>query len=226
MDRNTVIGFVLLALLFFGYFYYTRQGQLALEKERQHQQDSLNKLKPKIDTSINTALLKDTSSSQTQAVPNILQDSTVKEQLTTIENKVLRITFSNKGGQPSKVELKGFKTFDKKPLILEDGAFNNISYPINVGQNQTAQTSDLLFTPLPLQTTGSGSVELNYVLQTKNGEKIVHQYILSPSGYMIDFNIKMDGANKLLTQNTLNMTWQAKANKVEKDIDGKHNNHM
>ena len=36
MDRNTIIGFALLAVLFFGYFYYTRQGQLALEKDQQH----------------------------------------------------------------------------------------------------------------------------------------------------------------------------------------------
>ncbi len=220
MDRNTVIGFVILALLFFGYFYYTRQGQLALEKDRQHQQDSINRLKPKIDTSINTAILKDSSSPKVTALsPGVIQDSTGKEQLTTIENKVLRITFSNKGGQPDRVELKGFKTFDKKPLILQDGAFNNISYAINVGQNQTAQTSDLLFTPAPPKTNNNGSIELDYFLQTTNGEKIEHQYILSADGYMIGFNIKIDGANKLLTQNTLNMIWQAKANKVEKDIE-------
>ncbi|MEO6637191.1 MAG: membrane protein insertase YidC [Ginsengibacter sp.] len=220
MDRNTVIGFVLLALLFFGYFYYTRQGQLALEKERQHQQDSLDKLKPRIDTSINTALLKDTSSTKAAALsPNIIQDSTAKEQFTTIENKVLRITFSNKGGQPNKVELKGFKTFDKRPLMLEDGAFSNITYPINIGQNQTAQTSDLLFTPSAPQITSNGGAGLSYFLQTKNGDKIEHQYILSPDGYMIDFNIKMEGADNLLSQKTLNMTWQAKANKVEKDIE-------
>ena len=35
---------------------------------------------------------------------------------------------------------------------------------------------------------------------------------------MIGFNIKLDGANKLITQNTLNLTWEAKAEKQEKDI--------
>ena len=34
MDRNTVIGFVLLALLFFGYFYYTSQGQIGFGKTK------------------------------------------------------------------------------------------------------------------------------------------------------------------------------------------------
>ncbi len=219
MDRNTVIGFVLLALLFFGYFYYTRQGQLALEKEKQHQEDSINRLKPKVDTSIHTAL-QDTVSSKAIALSSgIIQDSTGKEQFITVENKVLKITFSNKGGQPNKVELKNFKTFDKKPLILQDGNFNNISYLINIGQNQTAQSSDLLYIPSRPQTNKDGKIELNFFLQTKNGEKIEHQYILSPDDYMMDFNIKLEGANKLLTQNTLNMTWQAKADKVEKDIE-------
>ncbi len=218
MDRNTVIGFVLLAVLFFGYFYYTRQGQLAVEKERQHQQDSLDKLKPKIDTSIKVAAKPD--SIRTNALASgVIQDSSGKEELMTVENKVLKITFSNKGGQPQKIELKDFQTFDKRPLILEDGHFNNISYAVNIGENQTAQTSELLFTPSQPQTTQDGKTIVSYLLQTKNGEKIEHQYILSPDNYMIDFNVKLQGSNKLLTQNKLNLNWQAKANKQEKDIE-------
>ena len=220
MDRNTVIGFALLAVLFFGYFYYTKQGQLALEKERQHQQDSINKLKPKIDTSINIVASPDSLHPKSNySSSGILQDSSAKEEFTTAENKVFKITFSNKGGQPQKIELKNFKTFDKKPLILQDGHFNNISYTVNIGENQTAQTSELLFTPAQPQTTGDGKIIITYFLQTKNGEKIEHQYILSPDNYMIDFNIKLQGSNKLLTQNKLNLIWQAKANKVEKDIE-------
>ncbi len=220
MDRNTVIGFVLLAVLFFGYFYYTRQGQLALEKEKQHQQDSLNRLNPKVDTSANIAAIQDSSATQPISSPaNIIQDSTGKEELAVVENKVLKVTFSNKGGQPKTVELKNFKTFDKKPLILQDGKFNNISYAVNVGDNQTAQTSDLLFTPTQIQNEPGGKIIITYFLQTKNGEKIEHQYILQPDNYMIDFNVKLQGSNKLLTQNTLNLTWQVKANKLEKDIE-------
>ena len=80
MDRNSIIGFMLLALLFFGYFYYTKQGQLTYEKEQQHIQDSIDKLKPKIDT---TQLKKTNLDSiakiqqQTQ-LQGILQDTTGK----------------------------------------------------------------------------------------------------------------------------------------------------
>ncbi len=220
MDRNTVIGFVLLALLFIGYFYYSRQGQLTAEKERQHQQDSLNKLKPKVDTSINIAAKPDSASPATNTTSsNFIQDSSAKEELMTVENKVLKITFSNKGGQPQKIELKNFQTFDNRPLILEDGHFNNISYAVNIGENRTSQTSELLFKPSAPQTTDKGNILVSYSLTTKNGERIEHQYTLSPDDYMVIFDIKFQGSSKLLTQNKLNLIWQAKANKQEKDIE-------
>jgi YidC/Oxa1 family membrane protein insertase len=219
MDRNTIIGFGLLAVLFFAYFYYTSKGQHELEKQKIHIQDSLNKLKPKIDTSIHALKVTDTSLSKKEsALSGIKQDSTGKEQLVTVENKVLKITFSNKGGQPKTVELKDFKKFNKTPLILQDGDFNNITYPINVGNNQTAQTSELLFTPSPVEKTADGNEIISFSLQTENGATIEHQYILKPDDYMINFNVKFTGANNLITQNILNLTWQTKAEKQEKDM--------
>ncbi|MEO6258349.1 MAG: membrane protein insertase YidC [Ginsengibacter sp.] len=220
MDRNTVVGFVLLALLFIGYFYYTQKGQMAVEKQRQHVADSLSRLKPRIDSSTNTASIIDTLITKAiSSSSNVMQDSAAREEEMTVQNKVLKITFSNKGGQPKIVELTNFKTFDKKPLILQDGTFDNISYAINVGENQTAQTGDLLFTAAPVQKTGDGKLLVTYTLQTKNGEKIEHQYVLEQDNYMLDFNVNMVGANKLLSQNKLSLTWQAKAKKLEKDID-------
>jgi YidC/Oxa1 family membrane protein insertase len=222
MDRNTVIGFVLLALLFFGYFYYTRQGQLTVERQKQHIQDSLNKIHPKVDTSLTAATSQDSTFAKAKSDSlsgAIIQDSSGKEQLIEVENKLLKITFSNKGGQPQKIEIKKYKTFDGKPLILQDGQFNNISYPINTGINQTAQTSDLLFTPSAIQTNPDSTQTISFRLQTRNGESIEHQYILKPDDYMIGFNIKLSGATSLVTKNTLNLLWEVKAAKLEKDIE-------
>ncbi|HEV2830804.1 MAG TPA: membrane protein insertase YidC, partial [Hanamia sp.] len=220
MDRNTVIGFVLLALLFFGYFYYTRQGQLVLEKQKQHIQDSLNKIKPRTDTSLLTAKASDSSLAKKDSlVSGIQQDTTGKEQLVTLENKLVKITFTNKGGQPKKVELKNFKTFDGDPLMIDDGTFNNISYAINTGANQTAQTSDLLFTPSSPHKDANGNEIISFYLKSQDGQAIEHQFVLKPDNYMIDFVIKINGANKLFTQNILNLTWQARAEQKERDID-------
>ena len=222
MDKNTVIGFVLLAILFFGYFYYTRQGQLTVERQKQHIQDSLNKIHPKVDTSLTAGSSHDSTFANAKSdslTGAIIQDSSGKEQLIEVETKLLKITFSNKGGQPQKIEIKKYKTFDGKPLILQDGQFNNISYPINTGINQTAQTSDLLFTPSSIQTDADSTQIISFRLQTRNGESIEHQYILKPDNYMIGFNIKLSGANNLVTKNTLNLLWEVKAGRLEKDIE-------
>ncbi len=84
-----------------------------------------------------------------------------------------------KAGSRKSVELKNFKTFDKKPLIIQDGNFNNISYAINTGSNQTAQTSDLLFTPSARTNNSDGKQIISFSLQTKDGQTIEHQYTLS-----------------------------------------------
>lgn len=219
MDRNTVIGFVLLAVLFFGYFYYTQQGQAVLEKQKLHIQDSLNKIKPKNDTASLGAIKEDSTKLKSENLySGVIQDSVASEQLVTVETNLLKITFTNKGGQPKIVELKKFKTFDGRPLIVDDGKFSNISYAINTGNNQTAQTDELFFTPLPLEKDANGNQVMSFKLQTKNGQSIEHQYILLPDNYMMDFLIKMNGANSLVNQNTVNLLWQAKATQKEKDI--------
>ena len=220
MDRNTVIGFALLAFLFIGYYYYNTQGQQLLEKQKMHIQDSLDKIHSKIDT----AQLKAKNTDSISIVPasnlssGLIQDSSLTEGTFTIENNLAKYTFTNKGGQPKIVELKKFKTAGGQPLLLNDGKFNDISYEIRVG-NQTLQSSNLLFTAKPVMTSTDSSKVVSFLLTTANGETIEHQYVLKPDDYMVDFTIKMNGANSLFYQNTLNFVWAAKATQSEKEIE-------
>ncbi len=193
---------------------------MAAEQQKQHIQDSLDRLKPKVDTTAKLKAVNDSIAAKRDTLDSAFkQDTTGKEQLITVENKLLKITFSSKGGQPKQILIKNFTTFDGKPLILQDGSFNNISYPINTGNNQTVQTSDLLFTPSAVQTTADSSQVITFSLQTNTGESIQHQYIIRPDDYMLGFNIKLNGANKLEPQNKIDLLWKVKAVKLEKDID-------
>ena len=225
MDRNTVIGFALLAFLFIGYFYYSQQGQAAQEKQRLHIEDSLSKIQPKIDTALLSAKPADTSTNQfpvstpeSSLSSGLQQDSALTEETITIENNLAKYTFTNRGGQPKMVDLKNYKTAKGEPLLIDDGKFDDISYEIRVG-NQTLQSSDILFSAKPVMTSTDSNQVLSYVLTTLNGETIEHQYVLRPDDYMVDFTIKMNGANNLLYQNTLNFVWNAKATQMEKEID-------
>lgn len=215
MDRNSIIGFGLLALLFFGYFYYTQQGRSAYEAEQKHIQDSLNRLKPPKDTAIVATV--DSTALKTPAPVGFLTDTNIVEKSITVENDVVKITFSNRGGQPQIVELKEFKTFDGQPLILNDGSFNKLSYPINTGNGNTVQSGDLLFKTLPIQQRGKNKV-VSFVLNAGNERQIIHEYVFKPDSYLVEFNIRMKGANSLVTNNTLHLAWDVKARQQEKDL--------
>ncbi len=212
---------MLLALLFFGYFYYTKQGQLAYEKEQQHIQDSINKLRPKVDTTrLSKTNLDSLAKIQEQSqLQGILQDTTGKEQFFKVETDLYEVTFTNKGGQPYSIRLKKYKTFNGKPLLIDDGSFNNISYQINTGANKTAQTSDLLFTKLPESKSANGNQTITYAISLANGSSIEHQYIIQPDNYMMDFNIRLKQAGNLFTDQVLRLGWDAKATQKEIDLD-------
>ncbi len=221
MDRNSVIGFVLLALLFFGYFYYTRQGQVALEQSKQHVADSIarvNKLKSADSVRLAAANPDTTHPKNIQASGSFKQDSSGSEQLSVLENDLVKITFTNKGGQPKIVELKKYKTYDHKPLILQAGGYNTISYPINVQQNQTAQTGDLFFNVIK-DSVQNKSTTLTYQINNGAGEVLQHSYQLPDNEYMLNLFINITGSNKLITQQAINLQWQAEAVQVEKDVE-------
>ena len=119
-DRNTVIGFILLALLFFGLFYFNSQEQARNAKNeaiKQAEKDSIakvNQAKQKIDT---TNRQKDTINRQQIQAPvaaGYFQNATKgTEKTETLENDLVRIGFTNKGGQIKWVELKKFKNQDQ-----------------------------------------------------------------------------------------------------------------
>jgi len=51
-----------------------------------------------------------------------------------------------------------------------------------------------------------------------SGPSIIHQFVIRKNDYMIDFNVKFNGADQLLSQSNLNITWQSKAMQLERDL--------
>ena len=218
MDRNTVIGFVLIGALLMGMFYFNNRGNAAFLAEQKRIADSVARTKPKVDLSrLNTDSLNHDATIKGKAAGAFQQSSSPAEELTTIENEVLKVTFTNKGGQPKIVELKKYKTLDGKPVIILKGDFNKISYKINSGDNEVANTSDLAFVTGPKSENADKSQTISYSIRDSAGKQITHQYTLRPDDYLLDFTISMNGADKLVSQNTINLQWQAQTNQVEKD---------
>lgn len=218
-DKNSVIGFVLLAGLFMGYFYFTRVGQLELEAKQKQIRDSLAALQPIIKDTAGVATVLDTAVTVPVGTPgSFVQEGNILEQLTVVENELVKVTFSNKGARPVAVELKNYVSADSQQVKLISGTFNQFSYLINTGANQTTSTEDLFFSGTNIEKNQAGESVLIYTLKDSTGRSLEHRYTLKPNDYMFGLNILSEGADKLFTNNTINFLWQLQADQQELDI--------
>lgn len=226
-DRNTVIGFVILAGLFFGYFYFTNKQQSEYRKQQAEKQkrekaiqDSINLVnKPKQDSlsRIADSVAKITKVGSFQAA---IKDTTEKQVVA--ENELIKVTFTNKGGQVKKVELKKFKGLDSNEVKLAASSFDKLGYAINTGNNTTANTAELYFNAAEPVKNADGSQTIAFTLQSSDSTAstaITHKFTIRPNDYMLDFTADLTGADKLLTQGNMNLTWQYAAAQQESDID-------
>lgn len=222
MDKNTVIGFVLIGALLIAMFVINSRSSQAYQAEQKRIADSIARSKPRVDPAIalKDSLLKDSLMAAKQKLPAILITTPSNaEQFDTLENSLVKIVFTNKGGQPKMVELKNYKKFDGKPIILATGNFNKLSYTINTGINITEQTGNIAFVSSKKNVLADKSQRISYVLKDSTGNAITHQFTMRPDSYLVDFDLSMTGADKWVSQNAINLLWQTETPQVEKDIE-------
>jgi YidC/Oxa1 family membrane protein insertase len=224
-DRNTIIGFVVLALLFFGYFYFNRQQQLSYEAE-QRRLDSINKAKNPvlIDTTAKTAQTQ--APVDSQAVPAssdgwpLLAAGEGDEVV--VQNNVFRIGFNTRGGQPAWVELFNYKDGDSGLVRLADSEFDKLSYKVVKGMNDVVNTDQLNFNQVDSVSNSDGSKTYNFKMvagDSNSKAEIVHSYTVKPDDYMLGMQIALSDPNRLVQGNTLQLTWAYHASQQESAID-------
>ena len=172
-NKNTLIGFVLIAAILFGWMYFMTPSKEQLA-EQQRIQDSIRQVRleeyrldsirqaesRKADAQL-AALQTDTaqlanldSLGMAQLKQNALRDkygifavaAEGEERTWAIENKLQKLTFSTLGGFLKQVELKDYKTYDSLPLITFDPetAKFDLSFFAN---NRIVNTSQFYFQP-------------------------------------------------------------------------------
>lgn len=221
-DRNTVIGFVILAALFFGYFFVTNKEQAAARKEKARLDSIASANQPKPDTAALRQNALSADSMRRAGSLGIFNDSAGKnEQVIYAENNLFRVAFSTKGGQPRAVELKKFKNMDSGHVKLANAPFNDISYRISTSGSSSIETSELNFSRIDSVKNADGSTSYAFTRLSSdsgNAASITHRYTIRPDQYMIDFDIELNGATQMLPQNTMNLTWKYAADQQESDI--------
>ncbi len=216
-DKNTIVGFVLLGILFFVYFWYTNKQQAVLKGAEERAQDSIAQVKAAQVKPADPAIayqdsVRNDSLSRISQAGAFENAGVGNEQNIAVENSLMRVIFSNKGGQIKSVRLKDYKSIDSSLVTLGGGKNDAIGYTVNTGNNQSTETANLYFTPSAITKKSDGSQIITYTLSSASGQKITHQYIIRPDNYMIDWNIGLAGANQLLTNNVMNFRWNISVN--------------
>ncbi len=222
MDKNTVIGFGLMFVLFIGYFWYSNRQFAESQAWEKHKKDSIARVeavrKPVIDkAAAYQDSLRTDSLSKSQAAAGFMPAG--REEATVLENDVLKATFTNNGGKLKSVELKKYKSYDSTNVVLNGNASDKLFYTVNTAAGKSAPVSDLAFDVESKKANADGSQTIVFKAADSAGKAIYHQFTLHKADYLIDWNIRMEGASQLLSSNTLNINWNITPVRHENSLD-------
>ena len=246
MDKKSIIGIVLIFAILVVFSIINQPSKEEIEATK-HKRDSIalvekekeNLLKQQLEQQAvvdNNVPATDSVSSESQIQEKTQQFGVFgaaavgTEEFYTLENNLMKITFSNKGGRIYSVELKDYQTNDSLPLMLFDGP--KTQFGINFfAQNRSIQTDQFYFTPVinrketivtgPEVKKGSeGKIKFNkqnpggketfsFRLEVAPGSFMEYDYTLEYNSYLVGFDVKMQGMNQYIASNQsyLSFNW-------------------
>jgi YidC/Oxa1 family membrane protein insertase len=140
-----------------------------------------------------------------------------KNGFTEINNGLLRLKISNRGGQIVEAEVLDYTTFDGKPIYLIKDGNASFSIDLQTKDGKKLATKDLYFEPSLTQEGDDQVLQMKLKASEKNF--LVFEYRLKPEDYMMDFNIRSQGLNQVLnTDEDPLLTWKIKAFRFAKSI--------
>jgi YidC/Oxa1 family membrane protein insertase len=232
MDKNTILGFVLIAAILIGFSVLNRPSeeeiarqkayndsitrvQLAqqeVEKQAQVQQDI---------TAENTAVASDSASMEKfmNAHGDFKSSVYGEEQLFVLENELVKITLSNKGGKVIAAELKNYLSQDSLPVKLFNQEEADFSFTMALRNNHIVNTSALYFKPVSAITMDeAGNQKITFRLQSDADAYFDFTYTLPADDYMLDFVVSSKEVNTImpLGSNYMIVNWDTKIRQQEK----------
>ena len=149
--------------------------------------------------------------------------ATGEEGLVFIENDVLRIGVSRKGGHPAQVELKNYQRSDSTKLFLFNPDEIDFDLSFFTATNQSIHTTDLYFEPSApsFSVTGTDSSTFTMRANTSNGGYLEFEYGLKGGSYNIGFNLNLVNLDEVINRqaSTLDLNWELDVPLQEKSID-------
>lgn len=214
MDKNTIIGFVLIAALLIGFSWYTKPSEEEIAQQRK--QDSITaiakqKAEQQLESEKQTAQANAALANQ-DTTKTFYKALNGKAQNVVLKNSKLELTLNTKGGVVEKAVIKGFKDNEgRKDLTLFDSQNQSLKFML-AGKETNIITTDLYF--IPSNVTDS---TVTMTADAGNGKSLVMDYKLGKD-YMLHFSMKANGLSGMFAPNydKIDIEWTDRCRQQEK----------
>ena len=231
MDKKSIVTIVVLALVFAGFYYVLNQDQKRYQQEvaayRAYQDSIRQTLEPEVaeDPTVAGSTDRTDSTARTQrlerrvsAVGALLAEAeNAQAEEFTVENDVMKVLFSTRGGQIKGVTLKDYARYaSESPVELFDPAsaeFALTFYLRNGLHAADINTSEYVFRAEPVRTSADGTHSVVMRLPVGEGAWLEYEYLIhnerTPQrDYLVDFNVRMvNMAPVMADQSSIGIEW-------------------
>lgn len=214
MDKNSLIGFSLIAVVLIGFSYFSQPSEKEIALRQQ--QDSIRAIQSQQEEAIRQAKAATTESKEKMVSADttaLFYEATAgTNKKIILQNNVVKLTFDTKGGRIAEAQLKDYKNQQKEPVTLftAEDADMTITF---AGNKENICSTNYYFTPV-----NCTDSTVTMQLQGMNGAILSFEYKLIKDSYMVDFTISSKGLAGYLAPNSKKVTidWRDKAKQQEK----------
>lgn len=214
MDKNTIVGLVLMAAVIIGFGWYNSNQEAQLQHASQTEQTSQGKATP------NNALSaqKPLTVSQTDSTDIFYAATKGQPQEVVLKNEKVSVKINTKGGAISEIKLneyKSYKDFEAKKenaLTLYNAKDAGLNFKVDTKEG-TLSFEDYYFTPI-----NATDSTVTMRLSANNGASIDIDYQLLPNNYLVNFSVKANGLQKYFpgATQTILLDWHDRVAQQEK----------
>lgn len=214
MDKNTIIGLVIIGLILVGYSIFTKPAREAQMAERRRldsiarveQIRAMESAQQRVEEQ--SADAEDGAKSDSASLKQMSEElgdfmagAVGTEEKVVLENEQLKLTFSTLGGRPYTVQLKKYQTFDSLPVYLFNGDSTLFALQF-FADNRGINTGELYFVPEVRKFTsddGRNYQQLIMKMVISETASIAYIYKLYDDDYMLDFDMQLNGLDQYRT---------------------------
>ena len=239
MNKNSLIGTILMCLLLFGFMYVNQPSPEQIEQMRR-EQDSIQRAQAEaivdkaaqaqlaqaeadklaaMDSaqiaqldSINEVKLRETYGALAAATKG-------EERMISLHNDVLRLNISTRGAQLKQATLLQYDDYEGNTLEVFNADNNEMYYTLNTPKG-SFNTDKFIFEPVLVTDTAA-------VLRMKSDDGAVLDFIYrltAPDSYLVDYSIRLQHADRLVNDRTVLFNWYQSLPRTElgRDFEGRY----